>query len=70
MSMTIGITLVHVDNRWALTDTGECLHIEDLYDADGVETDDADIAVCGVAPCKGGFVTIDFSEFEEVDCYH
>lgn len=70
MTDMITITAVHIGNRWALTDNNECLKICDLYDADGVETDDCELAVCGVARCPGGFVTIDFTQFEEVDFCH
>lgn len=70
MADTIEITAVNVQHRWAITAKNECLVISDLYDADGAETHDFERAVCGVAKCPGGYITINFAEFEEVDCYH
>lgn len=70
MNKEIGIVAVHVGNRWALTDDGQYLHICDLYDEYGEETQEPEIAVAGVCKCEGGWITLDFDEFEEVENLH
>ena len=70
MNKEIGIVAIHVGNRWALTDDGERLHICDLYDEFGEETNEPDNAVVGVCKYADGWITLDFGDFEEVDNFH
>lgn len=70
MTREIAIVAVHLGNRWALTDNGKCLYISDLFDEFGEETKNPDKAVAGVCECPGGWITLNFAEFQEVEYLH
>ena len=70
MGNHVTIVAINVSERWAVTKEGLCLHISDMFDEFGVETNNPDLAVAGVAEAACGWVTIDFEEFEDVDAYH
>ena len=70
MNKEIAVVAVHIGNRWAVTDEGKRLYISDFYDEFGEETKNPDRAVTGVCECPGGWITLDFNEFQEVDYLH